>query len=206
MKFHFSQYKASHLLAFAAATFVHVGLAAWSMMPSNPVVINQQTIQVSFVAPNSAEQKKSSAEKQKITLNKKDNALKQRQSEKEHKLAEVEKKSASGKQTSGRVDPNAVATKAAETDPVFDAAYLNNPAPSYPSSAKRRGIQGKVLINVVVKTDGTASSVVIAHSSGSDVLDEAALDAVKQWRFVPAKRRGESVQANVVVPVEFKII
>ena len=72
--------------------------------------------------------------------------------------------------------------------------------------ARKRGIQGKVLLDVVVKTDGTPMKVAVSRSSGSSILDEAALEAVRQWRFVPAHRRGEVVQANVLVPVEFKMI
>ena len=46
----------------------------------------------------------------------------------------------------------------------------------------------------------------ISRSSGSNDLDEAALEAVKQWKFVPARRSGNLTQASVIVPVEFKII
>jgi protein TonB len=117
-----------------------------------------------------------------------------------------QQKSFAGKQTSGRVDENSLATRAAESEPVFDAAYLNNPAPYYPQVARKRGIQGKVLLAVLVKTDGTAATVDVSRSSGSSTLDAAALDAVKTWKFVPAKRSGRFVEASVMVPVEFKII
>ncbi|OFW81300.1 MAG: hypothetical protein A2887_01425 [Alphaproteobacteria bacterium RIFCSPLOWO2_01_FULL_40_26] len=99
-----------------------------------------------------------------------------------------------------------MATRSAESEPVFDADYLNNPAPLYPTLAKQNGMQGKVLLNVVVKIDGTPANVEISRSSGHSSLDFAALDAVKQWRFIPAKRSGQAVEANVIVPVEFKII
>ena len=208
MKINFTNYKTSHLLAFTAAAFVHGGLAAWAMMPSSPIVINQQAIQVSFVAPSASEKRNENASHKKIALNvKTENAIKQKLNDKVEKAeSKSDKKQLAGKETSGREDPNAVATKSAETDPVFDAAYLNNPAPVYPLSAKRKSIQGKVFIDVVVKTDGTPEKVLISRTSGSDILDEAALDAVKQWKFVPARRGGQFVQANVVVPVEFKII
>jgi protein TonB len=196
----------SQLLAFVGAFAVHAAVVIPSFLTLNPVVVKAQTIQVSFVAPNAAEAKNSSSEKHKVVLNEKSDALKQKQNDKEQKLVEADKKSAAGKNTSGRVDPNATATKAAESDPVFDAAYLNNPSPDYPLAAKRKGAQGKVLLNVTVKTDGTPLSVTVAHSSGCSSLDEAALEAVKQWRFIPAKRGGELVQASVTVPVEFKMI
>lgn len=208
MKINFSHYKVSHIIAFSSAALVHIGIAACSMMPSDPIVINQQAIQVSFVAPSANNQKSSDSAHKKIALNvERENAIKQkRNKETEQAEKKSEEKMVAGKQTSGRADPNATATKSAESDPVFDAAYLNNPAPSYPMIAKKRGIQGKVLLDVVVKTDGTPMKVAISRSSGSSILDEAALEAVRQWRFVPAHRKGEVVQATVLVPVEFKMI
>lgn len=208
MKISFLHYQTSHIVAFAAASFVHIGLALWSMSPSDPIVINQQAIQVSFVSPSAANKKNENYSRKEISFNfEKENALKQKKNnENEKSENKSEKKSIAGKQTSGRVDPNAIATRAAETEPLFDAEYLNNPAPAYPLAAKQKNIQGKVLINVVVKTDGTPAEVTIFRSSGSSILDEAALDAVSQWRFIPARQSGEFVQADVIVPVEFKII
>ena len=89
--------------------------------------------------------------------------------------------------------------------PGFNAAYLDNPAPNYPSVSRRLGEQGKVLLRVQVAADGKADSVALHTSSGSNRLDQAALAAVKKWRFVPAKRGGQAVSASVVVPVSFSI-
>ncbi len=90
--------------------------------------------------------------------------------------------------------------------PVFDADYLRNPPPKYPISAKRRGVEGSVLLNVIVNAEGLASEVSIKKSSGYSELDEAALNAVSNWRFVPAKTSsGSATTANVIVPVEFKL-
>ncbi len=198
----------SHLIAFVSAALVHASIAAWTILPSDPIVINQQVIQISFVAPKGSDKKTEQASHKKIAVNiDRENAIKQKQNDKVEKVeSKAEKNQLAGKQTSGREDPNANATKAAESDPIFNANYLNNPAPYYPLAAKRKGIQGKVLLNVAVKTDGTPATVEISRSSGSSALDEAALDAVKQWKFVPARRGGQFVQANVIVPVEFKII
>lgn len=197
----------SHIVAFTSAALIHASVAAWAMMPSKPVVISQQAIQVSFVAPSASQKTSFSAEKRIVSEIKSENALKQKlQNKEESAESKSEKNQFAGKQTSGREDPNATATKSAESEPIFNANYLNNPAPYYPQNAKRKGIQGKVFLNVVVKTDGTADSVQISRSSGSNDLDMAALDAVKQWKFIPAKSKGQPVQANVIVPVEFKII
>lgn len=99
--------------------------------------------------------------------------------------------------------------KPAETQsyqsPNFNAAYLNNPAPNYPTISRRLGEQGLVLLQVQVTADGKADSVELKTGSGSDRLDEAALEAVKKWRFVPAKRGDQAVSASVVVPVKFSI-
>ena len=100
-------------------------------------------------------------------------------------------------------------TKPADTQtyqsPSFNAAYLNNPAPAYPALSRRLGEEGRVLLRVQVMEDGTAGSVELQTGSGSSRLDQAALEAVKKWRFVPAKRGEQAVSASVVVPVRFSI-
>lgn len=200
-----SLHKKSHFFALFAAAFVHGGIAAWSLIPSDPIVINQQVIQVSFVAPSASESKNEKISPKKIT-NITDNKIGLKQKKDKIQKEEGKENKIAGKETSGRVDEKAIATRAAESEPIFNANYLNNPAPSYPLLAKRNGVQGKVLLSVVVKSDGTPASVEISRSSGSSDLDEAALDAVKAWKFVPARSRGQFIQASVIVPVEFKII
>ena len=91
----------------------------------------------------------------------------------------------------------------AESKPQFDAAYLNNPRPAYPSMSRRLGEEGRVEVEVQVQADGTPSKVSLKRSSGYSRLDEAALDAIKRWKFVPAKRAGEAVAASVIVPMPF---
>lgn len=91
------------------------------------------------------------------------------------------------------------------TAPRSDAAYLNNPKPAYPLAARRRGDQGTVLVRVLVSADGLAASVSLEKGSGHPALDEAALAAVRSWRFVPAQQGGRPVEAMHVVPVVFKL-
>ena len=86
----------------------------------------------------------------------------------------------------------------------FDADYLHNPAPAYPSQSRRLKEEGTVLLLVRVSDQGTPISVEIRTSSGFERLDEAGLQAVRQWRFVPAKRGTENVAASVLVPIQFK--
>jgi len=87
----------------------------------------------------------------------------------------------------------------------FDANYLRNPAPPYPSLSKRMGEEGKVVLRVSVNPQGTADSVDIKTSSGSLRLDESAQKTVHNWKFVPAKRGDTPVQSWVLVPIIFKL-
>ncbi|HEY9268863.1 MAG TPA: energy transducer TonB [Methylotenera sp.] len=89
--------------------------------------------------------------------------------------------------------------------PKFGAAYLNNPAPTYPSLSRRSGEQGRVLLKVLVSENGLAESVQLDSSSGYEKLDRAAIEAVKKWSFVPAKRSNQPVSAYVLVPVKFSL-
>lgn len=89
--------------------------------------------------------------------------------------------------------------------PRFGAAYLNNPAPNYPPLARRLGEQGRVLLKVLVSENGLAESVQLDTSSGYEKLDRAAMEAVKKWSFIPAKRSNQPVSAYVLVPVKFSL-
>ena len=91
------------------------------------------------------------------------------------------------------------------TPPRSDAAYLNNPRPAYPLAARRRGDQGTVLIRVLVTAEGAAREVSLEKTSGHSSLDDAALAAVKSWRFVPARQGTQAIESPYVVPVVFKL-
>lgn len=92
-----------------------------------------------------------------------------------------------------------------ETPPSSKAAYLNNPKPHYPPFARRQGMEGVVLLAVEVDAEGHPLSVTLKKGSGYEMLDRAALQAVQQWRFVPAQRAGVAVRAQVDVPVRFQL-
>jgi protein TonB len=104
---------------------------------------------------------------------------------------------------SGSAQPG-TGTEPALTAARFDADYLHNPAPAYPAQSRRLKEEGTVLLLVRVSVEGAALSVEIRNSSGFERLDEAGLQAVRQWRFVPAKRGNENVAASVLVPIQFK--
>ena len=89
--------------------------------------------------------------------------------------------------------------------PSFNADYLQNPAPAYPKMARRMGQQGKVVLRVLVNPGGTAAQLEVRSSSGSNVLDNAALEAVRRWRFVPARQGSQPVSAWVLIPITFTL-
>ena len=99
----------------------------------------------------------------------------------------------------------AAGARVEEAPPRFDAEYLANAAPEYPRFARQRGIEGRVLLRVLVSADGTAGRVELARSSGNELLDQSALRTVGQWRFVPARRGQTAVEAWVEVPVAFRL-
>lgn len=105
-------------------------------------------------------------------------------------------------------EPAPVAAPAPEepvTEPRGYAGYLRNPAPEYPVAAQKRGLEGKVVLKVHVLASGQPDSVTVARSSGHQILDEAALKAVLQWAFAPARRGQTAIDGWVQVPLNFKI-
>lgn len=89
--------------------------------------------------------------------------------------------------------------------PSSDAEYLNNPKPPYPALSKRMGEQGKVVVRTLIGTDGQAQEVQLAQSSGFERLDQAALNAARQWRYVPGKRDGVPQAMWFNIPFTFQL-
>jgi protein TonB len=85
-------------------------------------------------------------------------------------------------------------------------SYLRNPAPVYPQSARMRGDEGTVLLDVEVLPSGRCGALRVLSSSGYPILDEAAAAAIRQWRFRPARRLGQPVSVWVEIPVTFRLI
>jgi len=80
-----------------------------------------------------------------------------------------------------------------------------NPRPAYPPRAVRGGIEGRVLLTVEVSPSGEVADVGVEETSGHPILDRAALEAVRRWRFMPALRLGVPARARVLVPVAFSL-
>jgi periplasmic protein TonB len=87
--------------------------------------------------------------------------------------------------------------------PSASADYLNNPKPAYPPLSRRLREEGKVVLRVLIGTDGTAEQAEIRSSSGYERLDQAALQTVLRWRYVPARRNGVPEAMWFNVPINF---
>jgi protein TonB len=74
----------------------------------------------------------------------------------------------------------------------------------YTEEARRRNLEGEVVLEIVVRRDGSVGDVKLVNGLGSG-LNDRAIAAVKQWRFSPAKRLGSPVDVIVEVAVEFKL-
>lgn len=100
--------------------------------------------------------------------------------------------------------PSKTATDPAPfTEANFNANYGSNPKPKYPGVATNRGWEGTVRLLVKVSVDGDSEEVTVQRSSGYDVLDEAAIEAVEKWKFIPAKRGDTPIASSVIVPINF---
>lgn len=88
---------------------------------------------------------------------------------------------------------------------VASARYDRNPAPAYPSEARRRGWEGRVLLSVEILENGRPERVTVKQSSGYSVLDEAAMGAVRRWTFIPAQRDGQPIRSLAEVPIVFSL-
>ena len=86
------------------------------------------------------------------------------------------------------------------------ARVVKRSTPSYPSKARRSGVEGRVVVTVTISTSGSVSSARISQSSRDSSLDSAALRAAKKYRFSPAKNsRGQVVTTQVSLPFSFKL-
>lgn len=107
---------------------------------------------------------------------------------------------------SSQIESEATTTKVEPfSQAEISASYAHNPKPVYPTIAQIRGWQGEVLLRVQVSDQGIRDMVDVQHSSGYDLLDESAIEAVKQWLFTPAKSGGTPIASSVIAPIVFSL-
>jgi len=95
---------------------------------------------------------------------------------------------------------------------VFEVSEVDDPPkpitqimPLYPMKARMKGIEGKVIFEVVVQADGTISNIVVRASEPGDLFVASAMNAIKKWRFKPGTRNGKPVATRVIIPLRFSL-
>jgi protein TonB len=102
-------------------------------------------------------------------------------------------------------------TDAREAEPAAAGAgampsYRVGPRPAYPVKARRLHQEGVVMLRVRISPRGQTQEVSVSGTSGHPLLDKTALDAIKKWSFHPAIRGGRAIEAEVTIPIEFKLV
>ena len=158
-----------------------------------------------------------------VKVSKSDNTIKSKPKPKQKKLAQPKKVPASDKAIAlpePVVDKPIVSDEFYETDlddeppkiqqapivsPRSDASHLNNRAPVYPRASLRRHEEGKVVLKLLIRADGTVGEVWVKESSGHGRLDKAALKAIKRWRYVPARQGDKTIDFWYQQPFVFSL-
>ena len=86
---------------------------------------------------------------------------------------------------------------------LYKIGSINNPHPPYPLIARKKGFEGKLILEVLVNEDGSVKSTSIRESSGYQILDTVSKETVEKWTFIPAKKMGQAVKDNIQVPIKF---
>jgi TonB family protein len=109
------------------------------------------------------------------------------------------------KEQANNAPPNKAEAAVSPSAPVTDAypLYRENVPPLYPELARIRGYEGIVLVYAEILPDGRVGNLKIRKSSGYAILDKSALDAVKPWKFEPAKKSGKPSAVWVELPIKF---
>ena len=97
--------------------------------------------------------------------------------------------------------PQDVSTPAEERD----IHGVSTPPPMYPGYAFEHNLEGLVVLRVDVAADGSVTKAVVERSEPKGVFDQAAMEAVRHWKFNPALKDGEAIAGQVRVPIEFKL-
>lgn len=119
--------------------------------------------------------------------------------------AKLRDKNGTGDGSSSRPGNDVTTAGRSGVEVVAQPDYLRNPPPVYPEISRRAKEEGTVWLNTQVDSKGRAIQVEIAKSSGYSRLDQAAREAVRRWRFKPARTGGVAVESSVQIPVTFRL-
>lgn len=82
---------------------------------------------------------------------------------------------------------------------------LSRTMPRYPNRARERGIEGWVRLEIVVKPNGTVGDARVIDANPKQIFDQAALEAIRRWRFKPAYKDGRAVEQRAVQEIGFRL-
>jgi len=156
------------------------------------------TIELSVLAPSSGGEQNSVAQQSTVSTKKVEKKLPR---DEEGSQSKDLTPTASPSSVSSTTGPAAAPTSDAD----YKASYLKNPKPPYPPLAVKMRLEGKVGIVAEVLPSGKAGRVRLESSSGHDLLDQSALETVKQWQFTPARKDGVIVTQVVRIPINFNL-
>jgi protein TonB len=88
---------------------------------------------------------------------------------------------------------------------ILEPRPIRRPKPAYPPQAQRRGLEGKVILQVTVGVDGAVRAVAVNRGSSHLLLDEAAVASVWDWRFQPGEVGGSRQEMTILLPVDFRL-
>jgi protein TonB len=81
---------------------------------------------------------------------------------------------------------------------------IKTPPPEYPNKLKQHGVTGLVALRVDIDESGAVTDCAVSKSSNAD-FNEAAIQAVKNWRFIPAQKDGNPIKVRLVIPIHFRL-
>jgi len=107
--------------------------------------------------------------------------------------------------TTAAAQPGAKAAASTALTVTIQPKPISQPRPAYPATARRRGLEGKVILQVTVGADGAVRAVEVSRGSSYSSLDEAAVAGVWNWRFLPGQVSGEAKEMTISLPVDFRL-
>ena len=120
------------------------------------------------------------------------------------KQASVEEKpKKSGDSLNKKSNDNRMSQNKNLSKALYKIGSINNPHPPYPLIARKKGFEGKLILEVLVNEDGSVKSTSIRESSGYEILDTVSKETVEKWTFIPAKKMGQAVKDNIQIPIKF---
>lgn len=107
-------------------------------------------------------------------------------------------------QDTAATEPSIIPAPPPKPSVITRASAVKQIAPKYPEAARTIGAAGRVVVRVVVGTDGKVRTASIAESFGNAACEVAALTAVQQWEFNPATKDGVPFEQQLAIPFDFK--